>query len=127
MIGKHKIMIIDDNPVDQLITEHVLRLNDKCRDIITMASGSEALSYLTLNAKNPEALPSRIFLDLDMPVMNGFDFLQQFKECVDEVKEGCSIVVVTASEVSADLEKIRSNPHVIKLVAKPLYRHSLVL
>ncbi len=62
-----------------------------------------------------------------MPVMNGFDFLQRFKEYADEVKQHCKIVVVTASEVIADIEKMKSDPHVIKLVAKPLHRHSLVL
>ncbi|WP_177217157.1 response regulator [Pedobacter insulae] len=120
-------MIIDDNPIDQLITEHVLRLNDKSRDIIVMNSANEALAYLLLNVNAPEALPYRIFLDLDMPVMNGFDFLQHFKECVDEIKDGCSIVVVTASERREDLERIKLNPFVLKLIAKPLQRHSLVL
>ena len=90
-------------------------------------SKKEALDYLALNANVPEALPSLIFLDLDMPVMNGFDFLQQFKEYAEEVKQGCRIVVITASDVIADIEKMKSDPHVIKLIAKPLHRHSLVL
>jgi CheY-like chemotaxis protein len=124
---KNKVMIVDDNPIDQLITEYILKLNHKKGDIIVMTSANAALEYLALNANVPEALPSLIFLDLDMPVMNGFDFLQRFKEYADEVKEGCRIVVVTASEVIADIEKMKSDPHVIKLIAKPLHRHSLVL
>jgi len=124
---KNKVMIVDDNPIDQLITEYILKLNHEKGDIIAMTSAKDALDYLALNANTPGALPSLIFLDLDMPVMNGFDFLQRFKEYADEVKEGCRIVVVTASEVNADIEKMKSDPHVIKLITKPLHRHSLVL
>lgn len=124
---KNKVMIVDDNPVDQLITEYILKFNHKKADIIVMTSASEALDYLAFNANVPQALPSLIFLDLDMPVMNGFDFLQRFKEYADEVKVGCRIVVVTASDVTGDIEKMKSDPHVIKLIAKPLHRHSLVL
>ena len=127
MPGKTKIMIVDDNPIDQLITEQVLRLNDRNGDIIVMNTVNEALVYLSSNAKNPTALPLWIFLDLDMPVLNGFDFLRQFNECADEVKEGCSIVVVTGSEVIEDIEKIKLNPYVVNLIAKPLRRGSIVL
>lgn len=124
---KNKVMIVDDNPIDQLITEYLLKLNHRKCDIIIMKSAKEALNYLAAYANAPEFLPALILLDLDMPIMNGFDFLQRFKECEDEVKEGCRIVVVTASDATADLERMKADPHVIKLIAKPLHRHSLVL
>ena len=124
---KNKVMIVDDNPIDQLITEYILKLNHEKGDIIVMKSANEALEYLDLNADRPASLPSLIFLDLDMPIMNGFDFLQRFKEYADVVKEGCRIVVVTATEVTEDIERMKSDPHVIKLIAKPLHRHSLVI
>lgn len=124
---KNKVMIVDDNPIDQLITEYILKLNYAKSEIIVMTSANEALAYLASNSNRPEALPSLIFLDLDMPVMNGFDFLKHFKEYTNEVKEGCRIVVVTASEVVSDLEKINSDPYVIKLITKPLHRNSLLL
>lgn len=120
-------MIVDDNPMDQLITEYILKLNHQKGDIIVMTNANDALDYLAMNANTPEALPSLIFLDLDMPVMNGFDFLQRFKEYADEIKEGCKIIVVTASEAIDDIEKMKSDPYVVKLITKPLHRHSLVL
>ena len=49
------------------------------------------------------------------------------QEYAEEVKQGCRIVVITASDVIADIEKMKSDPHVVKLIAKPLHRHSLVL
>lgn len=127
MVYKNKVMIVDDNPIDQMITEFILKLKHQKEDIIVMTSANDALEYLAANAGNPQALPSVIFLDLDMPIMNGFDFLQHFKSYADEIKQGCKIVVVTASEVAADVEKMKSDPYVIKLIAKPLHKHSLAL
>ncbi|MCY1560013.1 hypothetical protein D9M68_971020 [compost metagenome] len=75
----------------------------------------------------PEALPFLIFLDLDMPVMNGYDFLQEFKKYADSVKNGCRIIVITASDIKDDLDRMKDDPHVTKLISKPLHRHSLIL
>lgn len=126
MLCKNKIMIVDDNPMDQLITEYIVKLKHEKGNIIVMTSAHEALSYLDTHLNIPEALPFIILLDLDMPVMNGFEFLERFKEYTDVVKHNCKIVVVTASEAQADLEKMKADPHVTKLVPKPLSRHSLV-
>lgn len=126
MANKSKVMIVDDNPIDQLITEYIVKLNHEKGDILIMTSANEALTYLDLNLNTPEALPSIIFLDLDMPVMNGHDFLERFKGYADVVKEDCKIVVVTASEAIEDIEKMKADPYVTKLIPKPLHRHSLV-
>lgn len=120
-------MIVDDNPIDQLITEYILKLDHEKGDIIMMHSAIDALAYLASNAHAPELLPSLIFLDLDMPVMNGIDFLAHFRNYAEEVKRGCKIVVVTASEKKEDIDLMKSDPHVVKLISKPLNRHSLIL
>lgn len=127
MENKNKVMIVDDNPIDQLITEYILKFDHQKGDILVMTSAHEALDYLAQHSNTPKALPSLIYLDLDMPVMNGFDFLQRFKEYADVVKEGCRIIVVTASEAISDIEKMKSDPYVVKLISKPLHRNSLAL
>lgn len=120
-----KIMIVDDNLIDQMITARILKTSYAENEIIMMGSASEALDYLNTHINEPDLLPSLILLDLDMPIMNGFGFLHQFNNYTDSIKESCQIVVLTASDVLADIEQMQSHPSVTKLIAKPLDKHSL--
>lgn len=121
----NKIMIVDDNIIDQMITARVVKSSYGVEEVIVMKSAAEGLDYLHQHVLSPHLLPNLILLDLDMPIMNGFDFLQEFNKCADVVIERCQIVVVTASDVLADLEIIQSHPRVLKLIPKPLAINSL--
>lgn len=120
-----RILIVDDNPVDHMITAHVLKTYYQRCDIVVMESASEALHFLEANKENRNELPSLIILDLDMPGLNGIKFLEQFSRYTKELRDSCKIVVLTASEVVADLETMKADPHVVELITKPLRRSSL--
>lgn len=96
-------------------------------DIVTMMSAAEALDYIDHHLDKPELLPNLILLDLDMPSINGFGFLERFNCYADSLKATCPVVVLTASNVLSDIEKIKSHPDVVKLIAKPLSKESLAL
>ena len=118
-------MIVDDNVIDQMITARVLKTSYAQEQIIFMEGAPQALAYLNQHIENPELLPNLILLDLDMPVMNGIGFLNQFNTFADSIKEACKIVVLTASDVLADIEVMRADPNVATLISKPLNKHSL--
>jgi CheY-like chemotaxis protein len=122
---KNRILIIDDNPIDHMITSHVLRTVYKLWDVVVIESAQQALEFIELNKENISELPSLIILDLDMPGLNGIGFLERFALHSDEVKEACKIVVLTASDVAADLATMKANPDVIKLISKPLDKTAL--
>ncbi len=126
MEQKYKIMIIDDNPMDQLITKYVLKKEYAFEEVILMASALAALEYLEANQDNITALPNLILLDLDMPELNGFGFLNRFSTFAEAVRNTCKIVVLTASEVSEDIALMQADPHVFRLIAKPLMKNSLL-
>lgn len=119
-------MIVDDNPLDQMITARVLKTNYGYAEIMVMESAASALDYLTNNQHNPEAMPSLILLDLDMPEINGFGFLHHFSALAETVRAGCKIVVLTASQQLEDLQQMQTDPRVSKLIPKPLQKNSLV-
>jgi CheY-like chemotaxis protein len=121
----NKIMIVDDNIIDQMITKRVLKNSYAQSDILVMHCPINALSYLEDNEENISALPSLIILDLDMPKMNGLGFLERFSEFADRLKSAIKIVVLTATDVMEDIELASANPAVSKLIAKPLFHNSL--
>lgn len=125
MERKNRIMVVDDNLIDQMITVRVLKTSYAEEEIILMESAAQALAYLNDNINKPELLPNLILLDLDMPIMNGIGFLNKFNQFADGLKDACRIVVLTASDVLSDIEQMRSHPNVLTLIPKPLNKYSL--
>lgn len=122
---RNRILIVDDNPIDHMITAHVLKTFYKLWDVIVIESAEEALAFIDENKTNIEELPWLIILDLDMPELNGIGFLERFELHTEELKEACKIVVLTASDVMTDLAIMLANPNVIKLISKPLNKTAL--
>ena len=126
MEQKKRIMIIDDNLIDQMITAHVLRSNTTNEEILIMENAFSALDYLETNKNNLNVIPSLILLDLDMPGMSGYEFLQHFKNFAQELKDLCRIIVLTGSDIQADLDRVEADPYVSKLINKPLSKNQLI-
>jgi CheY-like chemotaxis protein len=98
------IMLIDDNADDNFFHERVIRKNDAAHLIVSKQSGEEALKYLSENhLSNPK--PDLIFLDINMPGMNGWEFFQKFNELAGNQKEKPIIVFLTTSENPDDQKK----------------------
>ena len=120
-----RVMVVDDNIIDQMITTRILKTHYEYDEIMIVHSAVEALEYIDRHLDNLALLPNLILLDLDMPLMNGFGFLERFNKYCNVIKSKCAIVVLTASDVKNDLEKIKFHPQVSKLIAKPLNKSSL--
>lgn len=87
-------------------------------EICTLHSGMEALEYLKNYQEN--GLPDVIFLDINMPIMSGFDFLDEFVALDPAIHAHCRIFVLSSSTDSLDLERANQNPFVQKMITKPL-------
>lgn len=120
------IMIVDDNPIDQKITLQALKSCSK-EKVILQDNAKDALEYLRLTLAKIGRMPKLIFLDLDMPKMNGIDFLIEFAKFSPKLKRTCKIIVLTSSQIKKDLAFVKAHPDVVKLIAKPLLHNSLSL
>ena len=113
-----KAMLVDDSEIDLFIHRRFLELCKFSKALITYRSAADALEWLrNLDGEIP---PNIIFLDLNMPVVDGFSFLDHFNTLPDYVKQHCRIVVLTSSNSVTDRQQVFSHKNVIKMITKPL-------
>ena len=133
MIAKAKkfktVMLVDDNEIDNLINQKMIEATNLAENILTYTGAKGALEFLKNIEKIPAmlqgAMPEVIFLDIDMPLMDGFQFLDEFEKFSDEVKNGCSIIMLTSSMNPQDVSKAKKSNFVKKYINKPLTQESL--
>ncbi|MBC8112461.1 MAG: response regulator [Verrucomicrobia bacterium] len=112
------VLVVDDSEIDQLIVKKVLQITNFSKHTIVKNSGQSALEYIAVTP--PEELPEIIFLDLNMPVLDGLGFLRIFDSLPDIVQQICKIIVLSSSTSKEDLSKVLESEFVIKVITKPL-------
>lgn len=113
-----KAVLIDDSDIDLFIQRRFLEVYKFSEELILYRSAEEALNWLRM--LNGEAPPDIIFLDLNMPDIDGFSFLENFDELPENIRSRSKIVVLTSSNNKKDKELAFLNQNVIQFITKPL-------
>lgn len=116
-------VLIDDSDIDLFIQKRFLEVYQFSRHLTSYRSAEEALENLAA-ARNQSA-PDVIFLDLNMPNIDGFGFLEGFKELPHEVRDKSKIVVLTSSNSQQDRAQAFSYDNVVHFLTKPLKKGDL--
>jgi two-component system nitrate/nitrite response regulator NarL len=113
-----KTVLIDDSDIDLFIQRRFLEVYEFSDQLLQYKSAEEALNWL--KKLNGEAPPDVIFLDLNMPEVDGFTFLKTFSTLSPRILDKSRIVVLTSSNSSKDREQVFENKNVIQFITKPL-------
>ena len=124
-LTKYKsVMIIDDNDIDNFINERILKSALFSENVYVHTSAKSALEFLKNleQVKNvpKELIPNYIFLDLNMPIMDGFQFMDIFQQLSEEFQSAIKIVILTTSLNPSDVETSKKYKNEIKFLYKPL-------
>lgn len=121
MLSKRKkVMLIDDNEIDLKINAKIISLAKLFEEIIICNSGEEALDYIHKNLRLQELLPDFILLDIQMPDMDGFEFLEHYKGLPKQFTDKCPVAMLSSTLDFGDIKKAEANLYVVKLLKKPL-------
>ena len=127
----HSIMLIDDNEIDNLINQKMIESASICDRIFVHTGAKSAIEFLKnmekLAIESKEGfLPEIIFLDIDMPLMDGFQFLDEFEKLGSSTKKKCRIVMLTSSINPQDFNRSKKYVNVKLYLNKPLTHESIM-
>jgi len=124
------VMLIDDNEIDNLINQKMIESSGITNNVYIHTGAKSAIEFLKnlekLSELSNEVLPDIIFLDIDMPLMDGFQFLDEFQKLMVKTQEKCNIVMLTSSINPQDLDKSKSYESVKRYLNKPLSNKNLL-
>jgi len=116
----HTAIVIDESDVQRHFTERILKNSSFAEEIMSFDSAFDAIVFLGTIEDQSDKLPDVIFLDIHLPFMDGFDFLDAFLELPVDIKEHCKIVTLSSPDVFEDDARVKEYPIIRKFLSKPL-------
>ncbi|WP_396633067.1 two-component system response regulator [Maribacter sp. R86514] len=117
----YEILLIEDDPIFTFLLEKGIKHADLKGDTISFLNGKLAIEYL--NKEYSDQKNYIIFLDLNMPVMNGWEFMDELESLAST--DNCMVFVLTSSAYRDDIEKLKKKPLVADFVTKPITEYLL--
>ncbi|MFV8379191.1 response regulator [Flavobacterium sp. LB3R33] len=128
---KKAIWVIDDDPIYQIIINKIIQRSEMFSTITSFKNGKEAIDALheTVNttADNIEILPDLILLDINMPVMDGWEFMEKMGLLKSKFSKNITVYIVSSSIAAEDKNKSKTYSDILGYLSKPVTINDLEL
>ena len=114
-------LLIDDNYIDNFVTRKILEGGNFAEKVVVSQSATDAIESLRSGTVKPDV----IFLDIRMPGMGGFEFLQEYDKLHIDNKEAIKIFMLSSSLDPTDLKKSSNNKYITQFIHKPITQKTL--
>ena len=118
------IALVDDDSIFRLIASRTIKGANITEEILQFSNGGEALKYLEENCHKLESLPDVLFLDINMPYVDGWMFLDDFEKIKDKLSKQISIYMVSSSIDPEDINRAKQHKLVNDYVVKPVSKET---
>lgn len=122
----NKVLIIDDDEINNFVCYKVIEKNEFANSSKSVLSGEDGLNYLReMKDKGPDHIPDLILLDINMPIMNGWDFLKEYRAMLPDFGKNPVLLMLSSSVYEEDIEKANQYQEVSDYITKPLSKEVL--
>lgn len=124
--GTPDFLLIDDDHLNNMVSSKIIAILYPGASVKTFTRAQAAVDYILEEYKTPRANKTVLLLDIDMPVINGWSFLDRLMYFPDEIKQQLVIHILSSSLSGDDRERANTNPLVSSFISKPLNRQHLL-
>lgn len=124
-LKKMNILFIDDDKATNFLNKHLAKGSDVINTVNLLHSGFEGITFLKNCVSEPSKKPNIIFLDINMPAMSGWDFLEEFYKLDENFTNNINIIMLSSSDDPNDLTKFENNKKLSGFLRKPLNKQVL--
>lgn len=118
MVEKVNLLVIDDDDINIFIIKKIVEKTGFDIDMVSKSNGQQAIDYIKNAIDANEVLPNLILIDINMPVMNGWEFIEAYQKLGIEMP--VDLYILSSSVYENDIEKTKSYDSVKGFISKPL-------
>lgn len=119
-----EVLLVEDDPITILVCDRMIKMTSFAETVTTCENGKIAIDFLA-SLEAEQKLPPVIFLDINMPVMNGWDFLEEFESLKLKFKQLPRIYLLSSTVDPEDYQKAKKFSQVEDFISKPLSKEAL--
>lgn len=121
-----KVCIIDDDDLYKMLLTKTIQKLEYNTEIICFANGEEALHSFNKNKTNADKLPDIVLLDINMPVMDGWEFMESYKTLKHQLCKPLTVYIASSSIARQDIEKSGEYKEISGYLIKPIVKTTLI-